>query len=651
MSVDYNFDSAEEAVAFCRELKTNGSANLFRGQAQDWPTISPSLLRGDEAGKENASLILEEFGEWANAVPQMSAYWEDPVQQTAIAQHYGLPTPYLDLTTDPEIAAIFATQSSTDNYDGQAVIYCFQNDELRELSGFLLHEIDVVNLWRLKSQKGVFVEFLNDANTDPLRQYAIRLHFPLRQILPDEHRRIYPPRKSALEIVIDQWMYRHRVTDLLSLISGTKYQLVIKRYTYPGVFRWREVPEFEPSWINWDAGWVIQNDDEMIESLNVVIEELSLPEGLSVVEAYGVLSSQVSKIIERYNSEGKPFEFKIVKNERAPEALMATTIMNWCWDGLRVHPYSEESVVRSLSSTALALLRRIENPDEDWEGQLWGETESIDIAPVGGHLDSGAVSKETLLAAFHSVHYDKLTAYARRSAYEDPLFLSGLVVDPWILFDFSRFSRMFVEEFIPSCVGWFLKSCLEDEGGELSALWAISFNPALLGFVTLSSYRFYSPIATESDVDHIVLLSSGMGEDDIEECFISCMPSILSGGAPYSIKFADHAHDDREIWEIPDAIDQCDMSVRVGGISVLDVFTNLRDPDLPEIESSNPWDVSGLGAFHVWAIGTGRFDEINGKPFGEIREIFEEFYAELVRSNQEIERRAKGQKDWPLVVS
>lgn len=476
----------------------------------------------------------------------------------------------------------------------------------------------------------------------------MRLHFPRKQILPDEHRRIYPPRKSALEIVIDQWMYRHRITDLFGLFSSTKYQLMIKRYTYPGVFRWREVPEFEPSWIDWEAGWIIQDDDTVIDSQGVKMEQVSLPGGLSVSEAYSLLEGQMIQVIERYKAENKPLEFMVVNNDRLPEALLATTIMNWCWDGLRVHPYSEESVIRSLSSIALALLRRIEVPEENWESELWGETESIDIAPVGGHLDSGAVSKKTLLAAFHSVHHDRLTEYARRKTNEDPLFLTNLVVDPWILFDFDRFSKMFVEEFIPSCVGWFLKACLEDGEGELSELWAISFNPALLGFVTLSSYRFHSPIATEPDVDHVVLLSSGMEEDDIEECFISCLPSILEGGDPFSVKFTDYASDTREIWEIEEAIEQCDVALRVGGISVLDVIPNMRDQDTPESDLPAPWNVSGLGALHIWAIAKGRLGEINGVPFGEIQGLFKEFFGDLEKSNQEIERRAKGQDDWPL---
>lgn len=103
MKMDRHFSSADEAVAFCRELLRNGSANLFRGQSRDWPTISPSLFRGDEGARVKAGMLLKEFVEWANAVPQMSRYWTDTLQLTAIAQHYGLPTSFLDLTTERKL--------------------------------------------------------------------------------------------------------------------------------------------------------------------------------------------------------------------------------------------------------------------------------------------------------------------------------------------------------------------------------------------------------------------------------------------------------------------------------------------------------------------------------------------------------------------
>lgn len=222
------------------------------------------------------------------------------------------------------------------------------------------------------------------------------------------------------------------------------------------------------------------------------------------------------------------------------------------------------------------------------------------------------------------------------------------VVDPWILFDFDKLSKMFVEEFIPSCVGWFWKACLEDNEGQLSDLWAISFNPALLGFITLCGYRFHSPIATEVDVERIVLVSADMSEADIEESFISCLPAILRREEPFTVKFTDYSSDPREVWDINEAVEQCRTIVRTGGISVLDVIPNMRDMDGAPGDVPAPWNAKGIGAFDIWAMANGRLREINGVPFGEIPHVFEEFFSDLGQSNQELEVRAKGKSDWPV---
>ena len=649
MERDYYFGSADEALAFCHELVKAGAADLFRGQTRDWPKITPSLFRGDDIQREEASTVLTQFIEWANAVPQMGRYWGSEHQITAIAQHYGIPTSYLDLTTDPEIAAIFAAASNESDLEGQAVIYCFKRDDFERLPAFALHEFDVANLWRLKTQSGLFLEVLTEADIDSLRESAIRVHFPARLLRQEEQRAIYPPRKSALEVVIDQWVYRHNITEILSGFASASYQFVIKRYTYPGVARWRIMPDLDPTWMNWEAGWVFQDDEDVISPGQGGRHQVALPLGLSIHETLDHLETRISAILDRYQADKQPFDFQVTIDGNPVESSMATTLLNRCWDGLRVHPYPKQSIVRCLAATCIGLLWRLKHPEIDWEEVLWGEIESIDVAPIGGHLDSASVSRESLMEAFHDSYHDILTAHARRRAEADPFFLTNYVVDPWVLFDFGKFARMFVEEFIPSCIGWYWKSCLEDEDRQLNDLWGISFNPALLGFVTPSNYRFRSPIAMEPDVDHVVLISSDMDEGDIEEVFISCLPAILSGGEPFTVKFTDYAADPRELWEIEEVIEQCRMIVRVGGISVLDVFPGARDPDAPrDTHPRQVGETQGLGALHIWAIANNKLMEINAVPFGGLQDLLQVFWQELEKSNVEIERRGQGQPDWPM---
>lgn len=648
MERDYCFENADEALAFCDQLSKSGTADLFRGQTKDWPSITPSLFRGNDIQRAKATAILTQFIEWANAVPQMARYWGNPKQITAIAQHYGIPTPYLDLTTDPQTAAVFAATSATETSDDQAVIYCFKRHDLQELPNCVLHELDVANLWRLKAQRGLFLEILAEADVSSLRRSAIRVHFPARRLREEEQRRIYPPRKSALETVIDQWIYRHTIDGVLSDVVPTGLRLSIRRYSYPGVARWRAIPDLDAGWISWEDGWVFQNDEEIVSPRQDDRREIVLPSERSIHKAFDRLKVQIWRIIRRYRSEKQPFDFQVTITDHPVESALASVILNRCWDGLRVHPYSDESIVCCLASTAVALRWRIDHPDVDWENLLWGEVESIDAAPVGGHLDSASVSKIRLMDAFHEKHYGILTEYSRRKSYADKKFLTNYIVDPWILFDFEKFSRIFVEEFIPSCIGWYWKSCLESEDLKLGELWAISFNPALLGFVTMSSYRFHSPIATEADVAHVILVSSDMNEDDLEEIFISCLPAVLGGGEPFTLKFTDYGADPREIWEIETVVEQCRVIAKIGGISVLDVAPGMRDLD--KVEEGSPqslWERKGLGALHVWAIANNRLGEINGVPLGNLENLLQEFWHDLLESNSEIERRGRSQSDWP----
>ncbi len=648
MNEDFYLNSADEALTFCRQMLKDGEVDFFRGQTKDWPSIAPSLLRGEVPQRQIAVKVLEHFAEWANSVPQMIRYWGNKTQITAIAQHYGIPTSFLDLTSDPAVAAVFAATSSDISTDHEAVIYCFKRSVLEALPSVAIHEIEVANLWRLKAQKGLFLEVLTEAHIGAIRSSAIRVHFPQRTMTAAEYKSIYPPRKSALEVVIDQWLYRNQVTDLLDKVTGTSLRLAIRRNTYPGVMRWRTVPEFEPSWVDWEEKWFYQDDHELIDALQDGKRLIVFPRGLSINNFGDHVRADISAILDRYEADNHHFEFEVQIDNYPVESSLATTLLNRCWDGLRIHPYTKQNVISCLVNTAIALLWRLDHPEVDWEQALWGETVSIDVSPIGGHLDAALVSKQSFHRALHDKHFGHLTSYTQRRLKTDPLYLTNFVVDPWVLFDFQKLAQMFVEEFLPSCFGWYWKSCLEENDRQLSDLWAISFNPALLGFVTHLNYRFYSPIATEADVDHVVLISSDMDESDFEEIFISCLPSILAGGDPFTVKFTDFGTDSRELWEIDEVVQQCKQILRIGGISVLDVVPGMRDPDELEEETRETHGASfGLGALHIWAIATGRFHEINGVPFGELEDLIRTFLIDLSECNVELDRRAKSQTDWP----
>src|SRR5688572_14791455 len=96
--------SLKEAIELCEQYKKDGTYNWFRGQVRDFRPLNPSLIRVDAARKEKIKEKLNRFGGWAINEPALKRYHRDYDALFAIAQHHGLPTLYMDFTTEPKVA-------------------------------------------------------------------------------------------------------------------------------------------------------------------------------------------------------------------------------------------------------------------------------------------------------------------------------------------------------------------------------------------------------------------------------------------------------------------------------------------------------------------------------------------------------------------
>ena len=97
--MDFRAANPIEALELARTLQRDGTHAFFRGQRRDWP-LRPSLFRLTAASRELADQRFHRLYAWARATQGLEPIASEDCL-LAVAQHYGIPTPFLDFTTDP----------------------------------------------------------------------------------------------------------------------------------------------------------------------------------------------------------------------------------------------------------------------------------------------------------------------------------------------------------------------------------------------------------------------------------------------------------------------------------------------------------------------------------------------------------------------
>ena len=116
---DIIVDTLEEALQVAEKYKVNNKFDLFRGQSGLWSLI-PTANRISEEERVKSEKALFRLDTWAreNNISTDNDYVE------GIAQHYGMKTLFLDFTTDPKIAAYFASKKSGYEPNEYGCIWC-----------------------------------------------------------------------------------------------------------------------------------------------------------------------------------------------------------------------------------------------------------------------------------------------------------------------------------------------------------------------------------------------------------------------------------------------------------------------------------------------------------------------------------------------
>lgn len=132
---DWRVGSLAAALEAALELKANGHHDWFRGQNHDYRPVLPTLHRLDPDDQERALQKLARFETWVNETPGLEAIRADADAVLAVAQHHGLPTPFVDFSTDPRVAAFFAAvpHDAPLNDAMTSCIICLGTEDLDQL--------------------------------------------------------------------------------------------------------------------------------------------------------------------------------------------------------------------------------------------------------------------------------------------------------------------------------------------------------------------------------------------------------------------------------------------------------------------------------------------------------------------------------------
>ncbi len=472
--VTYRVTNIEEAIELANQMKVEGRYNWFRGHVQAWPPY-PSMGRvwasGDAERKERVTQRQIMFYNWVGLIQKLQFLQKREYDHDyfAIMQHYGIPTFYIDFTTDPGVAGFFAADTKEPPIEGQSCIYCLDTDELMSVweiakkfvpEGSILElvEIDVENLWRLQSQRGVFL--FTNFNWDMvypmdriLFPYSGYPSYPTRE-------RIYPEHKSPLEQLLDQFFFLESANEGAKLMKQMSEEMGINYYTVE-----EGPPEgFYPDSVidsasvtplaSWSSealrAWQIVPQEDYYQTMGPSLK-LQLQPNASTEEIRRSVSFGVKQILRSdatLRSKAVDWVFSGLPDSLANEKLRPV------WDGMRRLPYTDEEIADALSTvTALLILgiREEISPSNEIEmfEQCFGECMRIEFAHQDGSGTRGLAALESLRRALRSDMAELLLPEYRERIYNIHDLFFG-IHSPRLMFEFEEFKSMFAREIIPS---------------------------------------------------------------------------------------------------------------------------------------------------------------------------------------------------------
>ena len=447
--------SLAEALEMARELKERGFG-YFRGQLQAWP-LRPSLWRIAPHRRAEAQLRLKRFAAWVSETPQVAEALKSHDALTAVAQHHGIATAFLDATTVPDIAAFFAQDGAPDSGTGQ--IQAWRDSDLRGLGELRIVELDVPNLWRLEAQHGLFLVAETAATLDALGN-ATRITFPHGRESPADlpaRTRIYPERASALEVMLTEFFNLLRQQENADLAARSEAVETLNIHDWAprlSAFAGHAPPVGEgwQSRLITGKGFVEAEREAFATAREIRVK-------VPGKAAWSGPKSYVDKLRRQFRHQANVFlrqqaprpqwSLPFLK-DGATRARFETTL-NDLSDRLRyLRPAPEDWAEAHALALGLACLSGGDGSKaETLAAGLLGPLQDVELRSLSGSRHFGLVSRAGLEAALSAKVGEALLPYPARRCGADSVYRLDIGVHPAHVFAFEPFQRLLVREIAP----------------------------------------------------------------------------------------------------------------------------------------------------------------------------------------------------------
>ena len=473
-------ESLEAALALAEKMKADGAATLFRGQTRSWPILS-SFSRRSPAEREVSKERFAGFANWVKRVPALATIAGHDDMLLAVAQHYGIPTNLVDFSTEPRVAAFFATHEAgppTPDEEDVSCIVCLDPEELEEVGLALravrpqMYEVkkitvDVPDLWRLQAQRGVFLDYPYDESFERTVFGFDRIVFPternpvaLARLMPAQD--IYPSQKSDLEMLLDQFFMLEKMKEgNRALRREGAWTIRSLESVVDGV----EAECFGPAGLPAHNSWDQQRLTKWQQPTNEAWVPLSTAPALLIhfpaaekttVTRVRNLKEQIGGLLLGHSSLfGGPFRWELVGFPGDPGRV--TRGLELLWDGLRRWPYPLADVAEGLATVVEFGALVAAKPDarvypfvaEELAGQCLGKVIEVEIAIEDGSYTRGYASQDRLREAVR----DDLDSFLNdewRGRFVDATNVLQVANNPRSAFVFERLVSVFCTQIAPT---------------------------------------------------------------------------------------------------------------------------------------------------------------------------------------------------------